>query len=752
MDSMQTREVGGRTPQACEACRRSKTKCSGTRPKCRRCLKRKTPCTWPGAPTFQDVPSSADIPGIPGTPESLPSIYGQSQATQSSPAVDAYARVGPSQAVALPQRLLDIFFERHHEVEFCAFLHKPTTTMAGLRKQAPVLATAIASLAALYLTADEAGHLTKTLGLPTACTVSLSDFYARQASVLGRHLTDQPSIPTIQAFLVLAVRELVAWKDFKAWMHAGTALRMADALQLSVELDADQQAPFVFGPTATSARRHVGPRQRETRRRTFWACFVVDRLISYTCHHRFYISLPPVISKGVATNVLYGTRGGGEDVRLPCANNTFAFDENDPGPWLNDFMGGQSPHQTPGGQLSLSRTSVTPFYLCLLRLWGDMALLHATGGRRRTPYAPTDPAGPFAKAGAAISDFATQVVPPAMHWSAANYRLHRLTGQAQMFVQFNFLLHHARCVMHHEYLPQLDMQYYSPLLETDGSNSSGFDVGLGLDFDYRSLMASDAAGLPPDYSHKPLIDTCIDAVNTITDMATLLYHGGDEGEVAPVGSGGVGGAGDVQTERDRGRAMLQSTVAANALVTAAAVHLWVVYTQTCDRCPKPAARAKFLLLLRIIQSWEPRWPVAAAWGETLGLLYKLYEYSYGTEPVPEFDSWEAEGADGTTAATKTSAAAGTVFSPNWKQGESSACRDHPGLSYGDILPDPAAVGQSLHDKVRSILVHPLHAPDVKRKNLRVFSQTLWQQNLWLLPGLLGNSASNDGLDMETMYM
>ncbi|KAL1891842.1 hypothetical protein Sste5346_007386 [Sporothrix stenoceras] len=701
-----TREVGGRTPQACDACRRSKTKCSGTRPQCRRCLKRKTPS--------------------------------QGQAAQISPIHGFNSPV--SAPLVLPSRLLDIFLERHHEVEFCAFLHKPTTTMAGLQKQAPVLAMAIASLAALYLTPDEVGRLTRALGLPS-CSVGLSDFYAQQASLLGRHLTDQPSIYTIQAFLVIAVRELIGWKDFKAWMHAGTALRMAHALQLGVELDGDQQSPF------SVTRRQVGPRQRETRRRTFWACFVVDRLISYTCHHRFYIELPPVIPPGVASNVIYGTRGGGEDVRLPCAENTFAYDENDPGPWLNEFMSGQTPQHLQ----QLSRMSVTPFYLCMLRLWGDMALLHATGGRRRTPYAPTDPAGPFFKTNQAIAEFSTQVVPPAMHWSAANYRLHRLTGQAQTFVQFNFLLHHARCVMHHEYLPQLDMQYYSPMddggsmagTSGSGNSSSTMDMDLGLgNIDYRSLMmASDAAGLPQDYSNKPLIDTCIDAVNIITEMASELYHGSGGSESTPEG--------DVDTERDRGRAILQSTVAANALVTAAAVHLWVVYTQTCDKCPKPVARAKFLLLLRIIQSWEPRWPVAAAWGETLGLLYKLYEYSYGTEPVPEFVSWEAEGetspATGGTTADNSETA-------NWKEGESSACRDHPGLSYGDVLPDPTAVGQSLHDKVRSILVHPLHAPDVKRKNLRVFSQTLWQQSLWLLPDLMGTGTANDGLNAENLYM
>ncbi|CAK7222613.1 hypothetical protein SCUCBS95973_004902 [Sporothrix curviconia] len=712
MEHSRPREAGGRTPQACDACRKSKTKCSGTRPKCRRCLKRKTTCTWPG--NYH----------VPGTPESLDEPAAAVRRPLPQPALSPQERSAGAAAVAspggLPQKLLEIFLERHHDVEFCAFLHRPTTTMARLEAQSPFLAAAIASLAALYLDADDVARQCTALGLPIG-PVEVSTYYGQQATALGRNLSDQPSIFTIQAFLVLAVRELIAWKDFKAWMHAGTAIRMAHALQLGVELNAAQSSSSLLSLASTPPLppNGLGPRQRETRRRTFWACFVVDRLISYACHHCFYISLPALSAGG---SVVYGSRGGGEDVRLPCPDIAFAYDELEPGPWLNEFVLSSSSSSTAkdprGSHHPLSRISVAPFYMVMVQLWGDMALLHATGGRRRLLHAPSDPAGAFAKANRAITDFAARVIPPALLWSAANYRLHAVTGQAQAFVQFNFLLHHSRCVMHHEYLPQLDMQYYSPSM--DGSMDTSVD----------QLLASDAAGLPPNYSDKSLIDPCIAAVNAITEMATALYDGPFDGNNEQ----------DVQ----KSRAILQSTVAAPALMTAAAVHLWVIYTQTCDACPKPVARGKFLLLLRIIQSWEPRWPVAAAWGETLGLLYKLYEYSYGTEPVPEFSSWEAEAQ---TPAAQTGRDANWA---NWKAGESSASRDHPGLSYGDVLPDPATVGQCLHDKVRGILVHPLHAPEVKRKNLRVFSQNLWQQHLWLLPGLMGGT--NTGLADSSLFV
>ena len=72
------------------------------------------------------------------------------------------------------------------------------------------------------------------------------------------------SVNTIQAYLMLAIRELMIWSNIKAYIYAGTALRMAQALYLNVE-----------------AHQHYSPRQKEIRRRTFWACFVVDRLIIF---------------------------------------------------------------------------------------------------------------------------------------------------------------------------------------------------------------------------------------------------------------------------------------------------------------------------------------------------------------------------------------------------------------------------------------------------------------------------------------
>lgn len=397
------------------------------------------------------------------------------------------------------------------------------------------------------------------------------------------------------------------------------------------------------------SNQRYSPVQKEVRRRTFWACFVVDRLISYSSNHPF------AVDKMSAR------------VQLPCPESSFAFEEAYSGPYLDNIILHTS---------QLSQIGIVPFYITMLQLWGNMASIHTSGGRRSSRYAPTNPEGEFYKHAKAIDNFASSL-PPSLRWSAQNYRLHQVTGQAQAFVNLNLLLFHSRCVMHQEYLPQLDSQYSLATLEVDEAASF------------------DAAGLSLDYSNVPIIDCCINSVHAITEMAIMLNNGSTQ---------------DQQ--------ILQSPFAANALMTAAAVHLWILYTQTCDKCPKDVAKANFGRLLDIIRSWQNRWRVACAWAETLEMLRNLYSFAYGTAIATDFEYWEPEPDESTESPMSVEVAA--------------ACGVHSGLTDEDGIADPSAIAQRLHDKVRGILLNPLYATDVKKRNLRVYCKTVWQHmwNMW----------------------
>ena len=428
-------------------------------------------------------------------------------------------------------------------------------------------------------------------------------------------------------------------------MYAGTALRMAQALSLNVEVS-----------------QRYSPRQKEIRRRTFWACFVVDRLISYSCNKPFTLSFQSA------------------RVQLPCPENVFAFDEVYTGLTVEGLA-------LQANQVS--QLGIMPFFIALVRLWGDMALLHVSGGRRRSKYGPHSSEGEFYQYERAIEDFSSNL-PPSLSWSAQNYKLHQVTRQAQAYVNLNFLLHHSRSVMRQEYLPQLDSQY-----------------ALNSELDDTTIY--DAAGISLDYQDATIIKPCMTSIHIITDMALTLNTGSD-----------------------KDRELLQSIFAANAILTASAVHLWVLYTQTCDACPKHEALAKAEQLRQIIKSWQPQWRVATAWVETLEMLYKLYVYSYGKVVESDLDCWDM----GTDDINDTSEVAGEAID------ESGG---HTPTSDADGMPDPSTVCQRLCDKIRSILVNPLLATDVKKRNLRIYCRTLWQ-HMWIFGPTEG--VGHDFLSLE----
>ncbi|PMD43537.1 hypothetical protein L207DRAFT_564199 [Hyaloscypha variabilis F] len=625
MSSPQVR-LRARTPQACERCRRSKTKCTGVviDRSCRSCLKRNVTCSW-----AQVVTPSAFYALTPPQEQESPKINEKSQrlhGQQDTPDPRALSNI----PIVLPEppqleRLFEIFFARHHEVELCSFLHKPSLDMPTLHNRSPVLVASVLSLAALYLSTDE---VKADFGFETPC--ALSDHYARLAKSHAYGLSDEPSIQTIQAYLILAIRELMIWSNIKAYMYAGTALRMAQALNLNVE-----------------GSQRLSPRQKEVRRRTFWACFVVDRLISYSCNKPFAISFDSA------------------QIQLPCSANAFAFDEISTGPSVKDL----ALHANQVSQLG-----IMPFLITMVQLWGDMAFLHVSGGRRRSKFGPHSPESEFYRYEKAIDDFSSSL-PPSLSWSPQNYKLHQVTGQAQAFVNLNFLLHHSKCVMHQEYLPQLDSQY-----------SLNSEVNYATSFD--------AAGISLDYIDTKIIKTSMNSINTITEIALTLNAG-------PA----------------KDRELLQSIFAANAILTASAVHLWVLYTQTCDACPKHEALAKAENLRQVIKSWQPQWRVATAWVETLEMLYKLYVYSYGKVVESDLDCWDM----GTDDINDSLEVVGEVTD------ESGG---GPISSDADGIPDPSAVCQRLYDKIRSVLVNPLLATDIKQRNLRAYCRTLWQ-HVWI---------------------
>lgn len=174
-------------------------------------------------------------------------------------------------------------------------------------------------------------------------------------------------------------------------------------------------------------------------------------------------------------------------------------------------------------------------------------------------------------------------LPPFMRWTWRNYKSHRRFGQGSLFVSLHFIINHALCRAHQEYLPEFEGD---PAFEN-------------------------APSIESSYNHS-VVRTCLSHAEEITRMASALYRGD---------------ASDLE--------MLQAPFVGLALESAACCHLWRIHQNLqiqgvetvtdADGQSKVLARQKLQLLCDILRSWKDVWPISSAWHETIDLLSKLYE-------------------------------------------------------------------------------------------------------------------------------
>lgn len=93
--------------------------------------------------------------------------------------------------------------------------------------------------------------------------------------VLKRY--DWPNITILTCLLILGFHEFGTCQGGRSWALAGQAIRMAYALQLHKDLDHD---PMKWDPDNQGNMPKLSFIDREIRRRTMWACFLMDRFES----------------------------------------------------------------------------------------------------------------------------------------------------------------------------------------------------------------------------------------------------------------------------------------------------------------------------------------------------------------------------------------------------------------------------------------------------------------------------------------
>lgn len=209
--------------RACTYCRDSKIKCSGTNPRCSNCKRRGRPCIYPASkrPILNLVP------------------------VVSSPDEDD----GPSTTAVSEEMLslVDTFFEKIYPMPSFAFLHPATTKRRcrdGGRYRA--LTLAVCSLTALYTDQNRDEAIV---------------WVQEAEQCIWQHL-ESPTIPRLQALLLIIHYCMQAGRFQRAFMLIAIAARSAAAMRLNHE------------------RQDLDPIAKEVRRRIVWSLKITERYFS----------------------------------------------------------------------------------------------------------------------------------------------------------------------------------------------------------------------------------------------------------------------------------------------------------------------------------------------------------------------------------------------------------------------------------------------------------------------------------------
>ncbi|KAF2808118.1 uncharacterized protein BDZ99DRAFT_73562 [Mytilinidion resinicola] len=241
-----------RTTIACAWCRRSKIKCIHQgEPPCRNCLRNgrtsQGDCILSGpnihairrkryrTPTLSHKPTTVDTTHEEGD-------IGADNTTCASNAVSA---IDPDGRVINTLRntsrtdVLQAASKFHQTFPELSFLHLATFDVDSQETSSLLLKAAMMALCSTHQ--DETARYVKT---------ALSGLFL-----------EPPKLVTIQTLLLLAMYEWGDGRGYDAWMTTGVAIRMMQSLET------------MRGPTRPSEL------EQEIYNRTFWSCFIMDRLV-----------------------------------------------------------------------------------------------------------------------------------------------------------------------------------------------------------------------------------------------------------------------------------------------------------------------------------------------------------------------------------------------------------------------------------------------------------------------------------------
>ncbi|KAH0367888.1 hypothetical protein KCU65_g4343, partial [Aureobasidium melanogenum] len=539
-NAQQTRHAQARMRSsiACARCRRSKVKCvnSGVGTPCRSCEAGNRECTYPVPVTGgrkRENSLTGPAPKVDAMTEEIRKQRQQRKSNAGLPGqpMPAYTEpsIVPADALdsslltpAIWKELFDIF-QLHFSADL-PFIHPPTflkpLRQASSQAQAPQYrpytnipappvqppAPTEFLLAFLALTSRfhpvlVAHHSPRNANRPSDPLIA-AEFYASAASAqLNNVTTDRLGlydISTIHAMLMLALHEWGMNRGPKAWGHLGIVIRSAQAMGLHYEEELDdqplarslpsrandQQGPMDPGNTSPDAScQNDAFVKQEIRRRTLWACFILDR---YFSNGKFRpqalnakdlrIQLPAgehafLFGEKVRTLLLSEENPSRAEVQSQ-RRASLATDPSNSAhkrSSIHDSATGRSSPQDPEGRWEVGPDEgLISRYIKVLDIHGKVMRWACGGGRKRDALPPWNPQSEWYGLRKTLEDF--KVGLPRHHSltaqnTSAHINLHSSTPYA--LVHLTLLL--SQLLLTREFLPFIPFRHGKPAGPLDGT-------------------------------------------------------------------------------------------------------------------------------------------------------------------------------------------------------------------------------------------------------------------------------------------
>ncbi|CAL5867393.1 uncharacterized protein PFLUO_LOCUS1612 [Penicillium psychrofluorescens] len=470
-----------RLPLACIACRRKKIRCSGEKPACQHCTRSRIPCVYKvttrkAAPrtdymamldkrlkrmeerVIKTIPKdeARDMASI-GRSVVKPSMVAQTSKAQKKRSADEaftaemeeWTRGDRPPHEAFPmnrepkssdgsglltegaeflpsleiqEHLAEAFFDCVYGQSYL-LLHKPSF-MRRLKAGTvpPVLILAVCAVSARFSTHPQ---------LSSDPPFLRGENWANPAAAIALSRHDEPNITILTVFLLLGLHEFGTCHGGRSWSFGGQALRMAYALQLHRELDVD---PLLGQSNGSSAQ--LSFTDREIRRRTMWACFLMDRYNSSGSQR------PPIGNEKFL------------QIQLPIKETHFQMEI--PGP-TEDLDGDVlNPAQENAGQLSNAKDNmgVSAYIIRAIVIWGRIVDYLNLGGKRKDQHPLWHPESGYSLLKRQIDEFSASL-PSSMAFTYENLQIHAAEKIANQFLFLHIINHQNSLFLNQFAIPLL---------------------------------------------------------------------------------------------------------------------------------------------------------------------------------------------------------------------------------------------------------------------------------------------------------